>query len=187
MTEELEMMFDEAKTSMNKAIEHLQFELVKVRAGKASPSMLSGVMVEAYGMQMPINQVASISVSDARTITVQPFDKSTISSIEKGILQANIGLNPQNDGEYIRLNIPPLTEERRRDLVKQTKAEGEEAKISIRSARKDAMDYVKTLQKDGLSEDLAKKAEDDIQKLTNEFNAKVEKVLEVKEAEIMAV
>lgn len=187
MTEELEMMFDEAKTSMNKAIEHLQFELVKVRAGKASPSMLSGVVVEAYGMQMPINQVANISVSDARTITVQPFDKSTIGSIEKGILQANIGLNPQNDGEYIRLNIPPLTEERRRDLVKQTKAEGEEAKISIRSARKDAMDYVKTLQKDGLSEDLAKKAEDDIQKLTNEFNAKVEKVLEVKEAEIMAV
>jgi ribosome recycling factor len=187
MTEELEMMFDEANASMNKAIEHLQNELIKVRAGKASPAMLSGVMVEAYGMQMPINQTANISVADARTITIQPFDKSTISSIEKGILQANIGLNPQNDGEFIRLSIPPLTEERRRDLVKQTKGEGEEAKISVRSARKDAMDYIKSLQKDGLSEDLAKNAEDSVQKLTNEFNAKIEKVLEVKEIEIMAV
>jgi ribosome recycling factor len=187
MTEELAMMMDEAKDSMNKAIEHLQNQLIKIRAGKASPAMLSGIIVEAYGMQMPINQLANVSVADARTITVQPFDKTTISNIEKGILQANIGLNPQNDGELIRLSIPPLTEERRKELVKQTKGEGEDAKISIRSARKDAMDYIKSLQKDGLSEDLAKKAEDDVQKLTNEYNSKVDKVLEVKEAEIMAV
>jgi ribosome recycling factor len=187
MTEELEMMMEEVKESMDKAIEHLQNQLIKIRAGKASPAMLSGVFVEAYGIQSPINQLANISITDARTITVQPFDKSTINSIEKGILQSNIGLNPQNDGEYIRLNIPPLTEERRRELAKQTKGEGEEAKISIRSARKDAMDYIKGLQKEGLSEDLAKKAEDDVQKVTNEYNAKIEKVLEAKELEIMAV
>ena len=187
MNEEIEMMLDEARSSMDKALEHLQKELGKIRAGKANPSMLSSVMVEAYGIQSPINQLASITTPDARTLSIQPFDKSTLQSIEKGILQANIGLNPQNDGEFIRLNIPPLTEERRKEMVKQTKAEGEEAKISLRSARKDALDYVKTLEKDGLSEDLAKNAEADVQKVVVEYTAKIEAILTAKEAEIMTV
>ncbi|MCB0510034.1 MAG: ribosome recycling factor [Chitinophagales bacterium] len=187
MQEELEMMLAELSDSMDKAIEHLQKDLLKIRAGKASPSMLSGVLVEAYGVQSPINQLANINTPDARTISIQPFDKSTLQSIEKGILQANIGLTPQNDGEFIRLNIPPLTEERRKEMVKQTKAEGEHAKISLRSARKEAMDYIKSLEKEGLSEDMAKTAEEDVQKVVNDYTAKVEKVLSVKEAEIMTV
>ncbi|MCD8528832.1 MAG: ribosome recycling factor [Chitinophagales bacterium] len=187
MEEELEMMREEAKDSMQKAVDHLAKELIKIRAGKASPAMLSGVMVEAYGVHSPINQLASISTPDARTLSIQPFDKSTLRDIEKGILQANIGLTPQNDGEFIRLNIPPLTEERRREMVKQTKAEGEHAKISLRSARKDALDYVKGLEKDGLSEDMAKDAEADVQKIVNDYTAKVEQILANKENEIMTV
>lgn len=187
MQEELEMMLAELSDSMDKAIEHLQKDLLKIRAGKASPSMLSGVMVEAYGVQSPINQLANINTPDARTISIQPFDKSTLQSIEKGILQANIGLTPQNDGEFIRLNIPPLTEERRREMVKQTKGEGENAKISLRSARKEAMDYIKSLEKEGLSEDMAKTAEEEVQKVVNDYTVKVEKVLSNKEAEIMTV
>lgn len=187
MTEEINMMFEEAKEAMNKAIEHLQNQLSKIRAGKASPGMLNGILVEAYGMQSPLNQLANVTTPDARTISVQPFDKTIIGEIERAILQSNIGLTPQNDGEFIRLNIPPLTEERRKDLVKQTKAEGEDAKISIRSARKEAMDFIKSLQKDGLSEDLAKNAEEDVQKLTNDFNTKIDKALELKEADIMKV
>ncbi len=187
MQEELQMMMDEAKASMDKAIEHLHKELTKVRAGKASPSMLSSVMVEAYGMQSPINQLASITTPDGRTLAIQPFDKSTLQDIEKGILQANIGLTPQNDGEFIRLNIPPLTEERRKEMVKQTKSEGEDAKISLRSARKDAMDYIKSLKEDGLSEDMAKSAEEDVQKVVNDYTAKIEAILASKETDIMTV
>jgi len=187
MNEEIEMMLDEARSSMDKALEHLQKQLGKIRAGKANPSMLSSVMVQAYGIQSPINQLASITTPDARTLSIQPFDKSTLGDIEKGILQANIGLNPQNDGEFIRLNIPPLTEERRREMVKQTKTEGEEAKISLRSARKEALDYVKSLEKDGLSEDLAKNAEAEVQKVVVEYTTKVDAILSVKEDEIMTV
>lgn len=187
MNEEIEMMLSEARSSMDKAIDHLYKELGKIRAGKANPSMLSSVLVEAYGIQSPINQLASITTPDGRTLAIQPFDKSTLQSIEKGILQANIGLNPQNDGEFIRLNIPPLTEERRKEMVKQTRAEGEEAKISLRSSRKDALDYVKSLEKDGLSEDLAKNAEEDVQKVVVEYTNKIEAILSSKEAEIMTV
>lgn len=187
MEEELELMFLEAKESMEKSIEHLRKELVKIRAGKASPSMLSGVMVEAYGVQSPLNQLANVNTPDARTLSIQPFDKSILASIEKGILAANIGLTPQNDGEFIRLNIPPLTEERRVSLVKQTSTLGEDAKISIRAARKDALDYIKNLEKDGLSEDEAKRNEDEVQKLVNDYNNKVQAVLDSKEKEIMTV
>jgi ribosome recycling factor len=172
---------------MDKSIEHLTKELTKIRAGKANPSMLNSVMVEAYGVQSPLNQLASITTPDARTLAIQPFDKSTLQDIEKGILQANIGLTPQNDGEFIRLNIPPLTEERRRVMVKQTKGEGEDAKISLRSARKEAMDFIKSLEKDGLSEDMAKNAEEDVQKVVNEYTTKIEAIISKKEAEIMTV
>lgn len=187
MQEEIEMMLDEARSSMDKSIEHLTKELTKIRAGKANPSMLNSVMVEAYGVQSPLNQLASITTPDARTLAIQPFDKSTLQDIEKGILQANIGLTPQNDGEFIRLNIPPLTEERRRAMVKQTKGEGEDAKISLRSARKEAMDFIKSLEKDGLSEDMAKNAEEDVQKVVNEYTTKIEAIISNKEAEIMTV
>ena len=187
MQEEIEMMLDEARSSMDKSIEHLTKELTKIRAGKANSSMLNSVMVEAYGVQSPLNQLASITTPDARTLAIQPFDKSTLQDIEKGILQANIGLTPQNDGEFIRLNIPPLTEERRRAMVKQTKGEGEDAKISLRSARKEAMDFIKSLEKDGLSEDMAKNAEEDVQKVVNEYTTKIEAIISKKEAEIMTV
>ena len=187
MQEEIEMMLDEARSSMDKSIEHLTKELTKIRAGKANPSMLNSVMVEADGVQSPLNQLASITTPDARTLAIQPFDKSTLQDIEKGILQANIGLTPQNDGEFIRLNIPPLTEERRRTMVKQTKGEGEDAKISLRSARKEAMDFIKSLEKDGLSEDMAKNAEEDVQKVVNEYTTKIEAIISKKEAEIMTV
>jgi len=187
MQEELQMMMDEAKESMDKSIDHLQKALTKIRAGKASPNMLSSVMVEAYGIQSPINQLASITTPDGRTLSIQPFDKTTLPDIEKGILQANIGLTPQNDGEFIRLNIPPLTEERRKEMVKQTKSEGEDAKISLRSARKDAMDFIKSLKEDGLSEDMAKNAEEDVQKVVNDYTSKIEGILASKENDIMTV
>lgn len=187
MQEEIQMMLDEARESMDRAIDHLMNQLTKIRAGKANPSMLSSVMVEAYGVQSPLNQLAGVTTPDGRTLAIQPFDKSTLPDIEKGILQANIGLTPQNDGEFIRLNIPPLTEERRKDLVKQTKAEGEDAKISLRSARKDAMDFIKSLKEDGLSEDMAKNAEEDVQKVVNEYTAKIDEIISNKDSEIMTV
>ena len=180
MQEEIEMMLDEARDSMDKAIEHLINQLTKIRAGKASPSMLGSVMVEAYGVLSPLNQLAGVTTPDGRTLAIQPFDKSTLQDIEKGILQANIG-------EFIRLNIPPLTEERRKEMVKQTKVEAEDAKISLRSARKDAMDFIKSLEKDGLSEDLAKNAEEDVQKVVNDYSSKVDTVISNKESEIMTV
>ncbi|MCB0539017.1 MAG: ribosome recycling factor [Bacteroidetes bacterium] len=187
MEEELELMYLEARESMDKALDHLRKELIKIRAGKANPAMLSNIMVDAYGVQSPLNQLANVNTPDARTLSIQPFDKSILSDIEKGILAANIGLTPQNDGEFIRLNIPPLTEERRVSLVKQTGTLGEDAKISIRSARKDALDYIKNLEKDGLSEDEAKRNEDEVQKIVNEYTAKIQAILDSKEKEIMTV
>lgn len=187
MEEEILMLKEMAKESMDKSIDHLQKELSKVRAGKANPSMLSAVTVQAYGVMSPLNQLASISTPDARTLAIQPFDKSTLQDIEKGILQANIGLTPQNDGEFIRLNIPPLTEERRKELVKQIKSEGENAKISLRASRKDAMDEIKSLEKDGLSEDLVKNTEEEVQEIVNSYSAKVDAILKAKEDEIMKV
>lgn len=187
MEEEIKMMFDELRDSMDKAIDHLNKELVKIRAGKATPSMLQGVTVMAYGAQVPLNQVANITTPDARTLAIQPFDKSVIQEIERGILQSNIGLTPQNDGEFIRLNIPPLTEERRKNLVKQSHSESEHAKISLRHARKEAMDFTKELKKEGLSEDKEKDLESEIQDLIKSYGKKVEEILKAKETSIMSI
>jgi ribosome recycling factor len=172
---------------MNKAIAHLESELQKVRAGKASPSMLEGLYVDYYGTPTPMNQVASVNTPDARTLIVQPWEKTMIKPIEKSIIDANLGFAPQNDGSMIRINIPPQTEERRKELVKKAKAEGEHAKVGIRTFRKDANDNVKKAQKNGLPEDMAKDAEDKIQKLVDSFVVKIDKHLEAKEKEIMTV
>jgi ribosome recycling factor len=187
MEEEVQLYLDDAEDKMKKAVSHLEDELSRVRAGKATPTLLDGITVEYYGALTPINQVSSINTPDARTIAVQPWEKSMIEPIEKAILAANIGLNPMNNGELIRLNIPPLTEERRRDLVKQVKNFGEHTKVSIRNARRDANESFKQLKKDGLAEDIEKAAELEIQELTNKYIAKVDKVLEIKEKDIMTV
>ena len=169
------------------SIAHLEKEFLNIRAGKATPQMLGSVFVDYYGSQTPLSQVANVSIPDARTITIQPYEKSMLQTIEKAIMIANLGFNPMNNGENIIISVPPLTEERRRDLVKQAKGEAEDAKISIRNARKDANTDIKKLEKDGTSEDLCKKAEDDIQKLTDSFIRKVDEHLATKEAEIMKV
>lgn len=172
---------------MRKAINHLEGELAKVRAGKATPQMLDGLVVDYYGNPTPINQVGNISVLDARTLTIQPWEKNMLQPIERSILQANIGVTPQNDGNIIRIFLPPLTEERRKELVKKAGGEGEHAKVAIRNLRRDAIERVKKMQKDGLSEDAAKDSETDIQQLTDRYIALVEKHLEAKEKEIMTV
>ena len=169
------------------SIAHLEKEFLNIRAGKASPQMLGSVFVEYYGSQTPLSQVSNVNVPDARTITIQPYEKSMLQTIEKAIMVANLGFNPMNNGENIIISVPPLTEERRRDLVKQAKAEAEDAKISIRNARKDANTDIKKLEKEGTSEDICKSAEEDIQKLTDSFIRKVEEHLVIKEAEIMKV
>ena len=187
MSEELNKCMNDTKAHMEKSIEHLKNELVKVRAGKANPGILEGVMADAYGAMTPVNQLGNVSTPDAKTIMIQPWDKSLLQAIEKGIMSANIGLNPQNDGELIRMFLPPLTEERRKDLVKQVKAYAEQAKVSIRNIRRDSNEAIKKLQKDGLAEDLAKGGEDKIQKTTNDYIAGIDKIVEVKEKEIMTV
>ncbi len=187
MAEGLDKVISDTDAGMMKAINHLEAELVKIRAGKASPSMLDGIMAEYYGNPTPINQVANISVLDARTISVQPWEKNMLSVIERAIGAANIGINPQNDGVSIRLFLPPLTEERRKELVKKCNGEGEHAKVAVRNIRRDSIEHIKKLQKDGLSEDAAKDAEDTIQESTNKYIALVEKHLAAKEKEIMAV
>ncbi|MFN5416188.1 MAG: ribosome recycling factor [Flavobacteriia bacterium] len=187
MTEELQMIYDELKDSNSKSLSHLESELQKVRAGKATPSMLQGVMVEYYGMPTPITQVANISTSDARTITVQPFERSTLNDIAKGIINSNLGFAPQNNGEILIISVPPLTEERRRDLVKKAKAEGEHAKVAVRNNRKDALDMVKSLKNDGLSEDMVKDAEGQIQNYTNAAIKKVDDIVDAKEKDIMTI
>jgi len=181
------MIYDMAKESMEAALDHLHKELLKIRAGKASASMLEGVFVDYYGTNTPLNQVSNINTPDARTISVQPWEKPMLPVIEKAIMVANLGLNPQNNGELIIINVPPLTEERRLGLVKQTKTEGEHAKVSIRNARKEANDEIKKLQKDSISDDLAKDAEERIQKLTDAYGKNVDSILEVKEKDIMTV
>lgn len=187
MNEEIQMGLDEAKSSMNSAVDHLKNELTKIRAGKATPSMLDTVMVEYYGSQTPLSQVANVNTTDARTITVQPWEKSMLDEIAKGIINSNLGLNPQNNGEMIIINVPILTEERRKDLVKKAKAEGEHAKISIRNQRKDANDYIKGLKNEGLSEDLAKTAEGEVQKIVDIYIKKVDDLIDLKEKDIMTV
>jgi len=185
--EDVDLSIEVAQERMQKAIDHLENELRILRAGRANPAMLSGVMVDYYGTMTPLNQVSSIGSPDARSIVVQPWEKKMIEPIEKAIMAANLGFNPQNNGEAIRIIVPPLTEERRRDLVKQVKHEGENARVSIRNARRDALEEIKKMQKNGLAEDLAKDAETRIQKLTDSFNKKVDEHLDKKEKEILTV
>ena len=187
MSEELALIKMDTEDTMRKAINHLEAELVKIRAGKANPNMLDGIVADYYGSPTPLAQIANISVLDARTISVQPWEKNMLQPIERAIIASNIGINPQNDGNFIRLFLPPLTEERRKELVKRCNGEGENGKVSIRNIRRDAIEQIKKLQKDGLSEDIAKGAEAEVQDLTNRFILLVEKHLEVKEKEIMAV
>ena len=184
MNEEVKFVLETTRESMEAAITHLQKEFIKIRAGKASPAMLSTVMVEYYGSQTPLSQVSNINTPDARTISVQPWEKSLLSEIETAIMHANLGFNPMNNGEMIIINVPPLTEERRVQLVKQAKSEAEDAKVSVRSSRQEANKEIKGLD---ISEDLEKNAEIDIQELTDEFTDKIDKLLHAKEAEIMKV
>lgn len=187
MAEDIPSIITTADDHMNKAISHLEAELVKIRAGKANPQMLDGLVVDYYGSPMPINQVANISVMDARTLSIQPWEKNMPQPIERSIIAANIGVTPQNDGALIRLFLPPLTEERRKELVKRCQGEGEQSKIAIRNIRRDAIESIKKLQKNGLSEDAAKDAEAEVQQVTDKFISLVEKHLASKEKEIMAV
>lgn len=184
MNEDIKFILEATKENMENAISHLEKELVKIRAGKASPSMLSSVMVEYYGNMTPLAQMSNINTPDGRTLSVQPWEKQMIPQIETAIMNSNLGFNPMNNGEMVIINVPPLTEERRKQLVKQAKAEAEDAKVSIRSARQEANKEVKSLE---VSEDLEKNAEIDIQELTDEFSRKVERILEFKEVEIMKV
>lgn len=187
MTEEINFIIDSSKESMSSALKHLEKQFSNIRAGKASPAMLGSVTVDYYGSKTPLSQVGNINTPDARTITIQPYEKSMIQEIEKGIMFANLGFNPMNNGESVIINVPPLTEERRRELVKQAKAEAEDAKVSIRNDRKGANTEIKKLEKDGLSEDVAKNTEVDIQELTDKHIKQIDQMLSVKEAEIMKV
>ncbi|MES2799062.1 MAG: ribosome recycling factor [Bacteroidota bacterium] len=187
MVEDLQLIYDEVSTSNSKTLDHLDHELLKVRAGKATPQMLTGVMVDYYGAATPLQNVANVATADARTITVQPWEKNLLNDIAKAIMNANLGFNPQNNGEMILIAVPPLTEDRRRDLVKKAKAEGEHAKVGIRNNRKEALDMVKDLKSEGLSEDMAKDAEDKVQNLTNAFIKKVDELVDLKEKDIMTI
>jgi ribosome recycling factor len=183
----MEEVIDDVSVQMKKAIAHLEVEINKIRAGKASPQIVDGVVVDYYGAPTPLNQVANVMIADARTINIQPWEKKMIGAIEKAILQSNIGLTPQNDGVIIRLFLPPLTEERRRELVKKVMGEGEQAKIAIRNIGRDCIEQVKKLQKDGLSEDIAKSGETRIQATTDKFIALVDQVCKEKEKDVMTV
>jgi ribosome recycling factor len=187
MSEELDLIIEDSEASMAKAIGHLEIELTRIRAGKASPTLVDGIHVEYYGAPTPIAQVANITVLDARTVSIQPWEKNMLAAIEKAIMQANIGITPQSDGVQIRLFLPPLTEERRRELFKKASGEGEQAKIAIRNIRRDGIEQVKKLQKDGLSEDVAKDSEKAIQDLTDRHIALVEKHLAAKEKDMMSM
>lgn len=183
--EEISIYLETAEEMMEKAIQHTKSEFAKIRAGKAMPSMLDGIDVEYYGNMTPLNQVAGVTTPDARTLSIKPWEKSMLQEIERAIINSGLGFNPQNDGEQIRINIPPLTEERRLQLMKQVKAEAENGKISIRNARKETNDSLKKL--DGVSEDLLKDAEGDVQKLTDQFSAKIDALVDSKEKDIMTV
>jgi len=187
MAEDISHIVTSAEEQMKKAINHLEAELVKIRAGKANPQMLDGIVVDYYGSPTPIGQVGNISVMDARTLSIQPWEKNMLQPVERAIIAANIGINPQNDGNQIRLFLPPLTEERRKELVKKCQNEGEHSKVAIRSIRREAIEHIKRLQKTGLSEDIAKDTEADVQNLTDKFIAAVDKHLASKEKEIMSV
>lgn len=187
MDEEVQIYLDDANERMDQSYEHLQNELARIRAGKADPRLLDGIKVDYYGVQTPLNQVSNIHTPDSRTISIQPWEKSMIEPIEKAIMKANIGLTPINNGELVRINIPDLTEERRKQLVKKVKQEGEQTKISIRNIRREVMDELKKLKKEGLSEDMEKKAEEELQKVTDKHVEKVDKVMTKKEEDIMEI
>ncbi|HDZ40365.1 MAG TPA: ribosome recycling factor [Bacteroidetes bacterium] len=187
MNEEIEIIMEETTDRMNGAIRHLETELSKLRAGKATPALLDGIKVDYYGVNTPLNQVSNINTPDAKSIIVQPWEKTMLGPIEKAIMAANIGLTPINNGELIRINVPPLTEERRTQLVKMVKNEGELAKISVRNSRKWANDELKKLLKEGLAEDTEKIAEDNVQDLTDEYVKKVDEIVEARETDIMTV
>jgi ribosome recycling factor len=187
MSEELALSISIASESMTKAISHLEAELVKLRAGRANPQMFDGLVVDYYGSPTAIAQVANISVADARTLTIQPWEKNMLQPIERSIIAANIGVTPQNDGSIIRIFLPPLTEERRKEIVKRVQGEGEQSKVAIRNIRRDAIEAIKKMQKNGLSEDIATDAEAEVQDITNKFIALLDKHLASKEKEIMSV
>jgi ribosome recycling factor len=187
MTEEINFILESAQESMDNSIAHLEKEFLNIRAGKATPQMLGSVFVDYYGSQTPLSQVSNVSVPDARTITIQPYEKSMLQPIEKAIMVANIGFNPMNNGDMIIISVPPLTEDRRKELVKQAKSESEDAKIGVRNVRKDANNDIKKLEKEGTSEDICKTAEDSVQKLTDGYIKKIEDLLALKEAEILKV
>ena len=184
MNEELQFILDSAKENMEGAVKHLENELLNIRAGKANPVMLKSVMVDYYGAATPLSQVANVNTPDGRTLSIQPWEKSMLAEIEKGIMMANLGFNPMNNGESVIINVPPLTEERRRELAKQAKAEGEDAKVRVRNERKSANNDLKTLD---LSEDLKKNLELDIQEMTDKHIQKIDQIFSNKEAEIMKV
>ncbi|WP_118976020.1 ribosome recycling factor [Taibaiella koreensis] len=187
MSEQADNIIQNTSNLMKKAISHLENELIRIRAGKANPQMVDGIMVDYYGNPTPLNQVANITVTDARTLSLQPWEKPMIAPIERAIMQANLGVTPQNDGQVIRLFLPPLTEERRKELVKKVNAEGEQGKISVRSIRRDMIEQIKKLQKDGLSEDEGKQAEASIQGITDKHIALVDQHCKDKEKEIMTI
>lgn len=187
MSDDLILILEDAQDNMEKALSHLESELVRIRAGKANPQMLDGLTVDYYGTPTILNQVGNVSVMDARTLTIQPWEKNMLQPIERAIINANLGVTPQNDGNIIRLFLPPLTEERRKEFVKRANGEGEQSKVAIRSIRRDAIEQIKKLQKDGLSEDEAKDAEKSMQEMTDKHIALVEKHLAAKEKDIMSV
>lgn len=187
MNEEVKLYMDDAKEQMQNALAHLENELSKIRAGKANPKILNDVLVDYYGTPTPLSQVANITVPDPRTIAVQPWEKAMLSPIQKAIMNANLGFNPDNNGDIVRINVPALTEERRKDLVKQSRTVGETAKVSIRNARRDAIDEFKKMVKDGLPEDVAKDSEAEVQKMTDAYNKKADDMLAVKEKDIMTI
>jgi len=187
MSEELELYLEDANERMQSTIEHLEKVLAKIRAGRANPAILDGLLIDYYGTPTPLNRISTINTPDARTIKIQPFERNMVAIIDKAVLTSNLGFNPTNNGEVVIINVPPLTEERRRDLVKQAKNEGENAKIGIRNIRRDTNEEVKKLQKQGVSEDLVKDTEEEIQKLTTKFIAKVDELITQKEKDILTI
>ncbi len=187
MDELVELLLDDTRSNMEKSIRHLESELIKIRAGKANPHMLDGIVVNYYGVMTPLNQVANIGTPDPRTLAIQPWDRSMIETIEKAVMQANIGLNPANNGDVIRINVPPLTEERRKDLVKQVRIECENTRVGVRTARRDANEDLKSMKKDGLSEDEEIRGQEEVQRLTDNYIEKIDKIFAAKEKDIMTV
>ena len=185
--EEVDLHIEEAKGAMEHTLEHLQKELLKIRAGKASPDMLAGLTVPYYGSQTPLNQVANVGTSDSRTLVIQPWEKNMIQPIEKAIMEANLGFTPQNDGEVIRINIPALTEERRKQLVKQAKTAAEDSKVGLRSARRDAMEYIRKAVKEGYPEDAGKRMEEEVERMTKTYSNKIDQMVENKEKDILTI